>query len=62
MNRLSLVALMTHSFANYVVQRLFECSDDQLRQVLYDKMQQGGSHEEIKKSNYGISASVYRMI
>lgn len=49
---------MTHSFANYVVQRLFECSDDQLRQVLYDKMQQAGSHEEIKKSNYGISRTL----
>jgi len=43
---------MTHSFANYVVQKLFESSDESSRQVLYDKMQ-AGNLEEIKRSNYG---------
>lgn len=51
-NKPALVVMMTHSFGNYVVQRLFECSDENLRQMLYDKMQ-GGILEEIKKNNYG---------
>lgn len=43
---------MTHPYGNYVVQRLFECSNEQLRRTIYEATQ-GANAEEIKKTSYG---------
>jgi len=51
-NKLGLVALMNHPYGNYVVQRLFENSDDQVRLDIY-KATQGEHAEELKKNNHG---------
>jgi len=44
---------MCHPFGNYVVQRLFECSDKNTRRKIYDGVMKEENLEEIKKTNYG---------
>jgi len=47
-----LMILMNHAFGNYVVQRLFECSEDLMRKRIYNKLQQYDLNE-IRKNQYG---------
>ena len=51
--RLGLLTLMNHPYGNYVVQRLFECSDEKLRRLIYERTLTENM-EEIRKNNYGI--------
>jgi myosin-crossreactive antigen len=44
---------MGDKFGNYVIQRLFECGNEDLRQKLYDTIVQPENLEEIKKTNFG---------
>ncbi len=44
---------MNHPFGNYVVQRLFECSDKNTRRKIYEGVMKEENLEEIKKTNYG---------
>jgi pumilio RNA-binding family len=51
-NKLGLLALMNHPYGNYVIQRLFENSDDHIRQAIYTKTQTELG-DELKKNNHG---------
>ena len=53
-NRLGLVVLMGDRFGNYVIQRLFECNNEELRHKIYETIVQPENLEEIKKTNFGI--------
>jgi len=62
--QLGLVALMNHPFGNYVVQRLFECSDKNTRRKIYEGVMKEENLEEIKKTNYGkhVTAFIEKLI
>jgi len=51
--RLSLILLMNHPYGNYVIQRLFECSDKNTRKKIYETVMKEEHLEEAKKTNYG---------
>jgi len=51
-SRAGLVVLMTNSFGNYVVQKLFDLCDDRSKRKIYDKVRQENL-EEIKKNSFG---------
>jgi len=52
-NRLGIVLLMNHAYGNYVIQRLFECSDEFLRRKIYERIQ-NENIDEIKRNGYGM--------
>jgi len=52
-NKLGLVVLMGDRFGNYVIQRLFECGNEELRHKIYETIVQPENLEEIKKTNFG---------
>ena len=43
---------MNHPFGNYVVKRLFDCSDDALKKKIHQKIQTFDLNE-IRKNQYG---------
>lgn len=51
--RVGLVILMTHPYGNYVLQKLFESSNDQIRRKIYAAIINSGSLEEIKRNIHG---------
>jgi len=57
--RPGLVVLMGHPYGNYVVQRLFECSDKNTRRKIYEGVMKEENLEEIKKTNYGKSLNSF---
>jgi len=52
LTRAGLVALMTNSYGNYVVQKLFDLSDDKSKRKLYERVRQENL-DEIKKNSFG---------
>jgi len=56
MNRIGLVVLMTHDYGNYVIQKLFDSSNETGKRLMYDTIRQENV-DEIKKNNYGLICS-----
>jgi len=52
-HRLGLVVLMGDRFGNYVIQRLFEGGNEEVRHKIYEAIVQPENLEEIKKTNFG---------
>lgn len=52
-NKLGLVVLMGDRFGNYVIQRLFEGGQEEVRHKIYEAIVQPENLEEIKKTNFG---------
>ena len=51
--RVGLVILMNHPYGNYVLQKLFESSNEQIRRKIYNAIINSGSLEEIKRNIHG---------
>lgn len=58
-SKLSLIVLMNHPFGNYVVQRLFECSDKSLRRKIYEVITKQENLDDAKRTNYGKHVSAF---